>query len=590
MTVKVILQAQNDNNSSETDISIEMSVFPVDYTSTLSNIVYEDKNYNIIVKNDDKTINNFELYINDELIEINNTFIKEPFKRLYGITDIRLEIDNKIFYSTPLCVAINQRNIEYEKSIKKMIDEILSKEQNLLRTKESFQNSREKIKLHKNLNINEEIKLLKRIINTYNKNYLHFSINPYTKCSQIYEKNKTEKLNSIDYKTVQYIAANPHEFRYHNTPTGMTYNKMPITPENTLVKTTIKSLDLYENKQILGFINTISQYVDYKVNEILNIKNEKQIVKTKQNVLTGYKLSTQIIEYYSTAIYVESYNELVKIKQEIISIKNKYENCLKMTTKPIKTIPKPTPIFMEIYHYRQIFSVIKEWFSNERNNIPDPSIILNFPSADKIYELYTLINLYENICNSGYEITNRPINFDYNRHDKIYKPTKFNNTFEFKKDNTRLTLYFQPVVTCSNKNLNNINLCRLNGKNGYYYPDFIIKKETKDKTEYSILDSKWSTLYSIKYENSYKKNWNTWKECIFRYYFSIARTDTASNMERISNLWLVSGKSSSEQIYYHNQNNLAENNPKLKNSMGIVTLTPDDTKLEFNRIIQFIIK
>lgn len=580
MTTTITLKAQDKNIN---DIRIEMSEFPVDFTNFSPHVVYEDKKYTINVNSDNVSNDDIEIYIND--IRVYNTNIPQQFfARLYGLTEIRIETNDIVLYSSPLCIAINERNIAYENSIQQMIEEILSKESSFLCTKDCFENNNKNIHLHKKTDIIEDVRILKKIINTYNSTYQNFLINPYTRCTHVYKKEKTEKLNSLDEKTIQYIALHPNEFNYQNTPTGLTYNKMPIAPRNTLIKTIKKSSGIYENEQILGFLKTLYQYVDIRINEINNIINKKNQIKTKENLIDTYRLSTQIIEYFSNKIYIDSYNELKIIKKEIISLLSKYTNCFGLQAIPIKCIPKPTPVFIEIFHYRQIFSVIKEWFSCEHAKIIDLSMLLNFPSADKIYELYTLINMLEIIHNTGYKEINK-YSFNYRRNDKLYVQTKYANTFEFAKDNQKLILYYQPVVHCANnKQDNGIKLTRTDKKTAYYYPDFIIKKEANKQTEYTILDAKWKTMKTVKDMDL--------KEIVYKYYLSIVRVDT-QDFAPVSNLWLINGKekdsTNNEIIYYHNKNSLSEQNINLKNRLGIVSLMPNYSKQAFNQIIQYFI-
>lgn len=572
--------------------------------SAYSNIVYADAKYNFIIETNAelKKDENISIYVNNEncIIENieqlkNNKYrIKfknnELFNMIFGLTNIILEIDGKIFYSNSLAVAFKNTSkySDYKKSIELMLKYILSKEHSFFNTGKYINNDLKNIKNHKNIEFENEIKLFEEIIEIYHKNYNNFLINPYTKASNSYTVEKIEKLSLIDSKTLQYIAENPENLRFSNIPTGLIFNKLPITPIKSLVKNVIKNIDIYENQQILGFLVYLLNYINDKIKEIESELNKKYTHLYKENLKDGYDLPINIINLYSNRLYDNYHKKFIDIKQKLLTLKVKYLKCFPIQVQPIKTIPRLTPIFSEIFYYNNIFSIIKKWFSHGEFKILNSDIILNFPSADKIYELYSIINIYEYLYNAGYkEIAPRQIyRYFKDNEDYYFTQTKIDNTFEFQRNDEKLYLYYQPVIHCNCKmeRTNNISLCRVDEpwykKDRFYIPDIIIKKAKKDRIQYAIFDSKWSSITNL-------KRYGGLRNCIYKYYSSIVEINS---LEPVSYMWLLSGKSEEKDTIYRHRNSIVcKSNIDFCNQIGIVALNPETDDINFRKIMDKII-
>lgn len=588
------LEIKPERDLINTDL-LELSDSVDEFSDDLTSIVFSDKKYDFSLKNypiaEVKSVN---LYINNNKIKINTKIendsiefstSKPPFYMIYGLADVVIEIDDHVFYSKPVAVAVKNSK-ELEVSICNMIKEILSNDKNLLKTKTINDVNSKNLSRHKSLKYKQELNLINDIINKYEKNFSNFSINPYTRTTNKYTIEKLEKLAYIDYKTLQYITENPQELRYNNKPTGIIYNNLPVIPEKTLIKNTTKDKDIYENRQVLGFLLYLSNYIKNRCNDIKN--NTKTKILKYKNIdknleKEGYILSNSIITLYSKELYKEIYKSFNTCNKRIITLIDKYSKILNINAKPINMIPRPTPIFLEISHYNVLFLMMKKWFSNNKLNIQNLDNILNFPSADRLYELYTLVNLYNCIYDNNYIEIKRE-NYDYleGLSDPYKIRTKIDNTYVFKKNNTKLYLYYQPVIFANIKNRrNDINLCRADFQNRrYFVPDFLIKKVINNIVQYTILDSKWRSQKNLlEYDDGLK-------DTLYKYYCSITNIDDGSH---VSKIWLISGKNNSNSdIYYHIKN--ANNNiDLLQNKFGIVNLSPEINKNSFKYIIDKII-
>ena len=440
--MNLYLEIQNKHNEELdfTKVELAVSANPYDINNlTDYKIVYTDKDYIFRISEDIiQNSSKITIRINDEENEIKSleynkeekTYqftVKKPFNFIYGLISIEILVDENIFFSEFLISAVNDNFFEEnENSLKSMLEEILSSKYDFLKVGSIYAHSQKNISRHKNINLKDEIKLINDIIIVYDKMYSSFSINPCTKSSQTYIIDKTYKLNCFDNKIIQFMTENIQELRYHNMPTGIVYNNIPVIPEKTLIRNKIKDINIYENQQVLGFLELIYAHVNSRIKELEKIQNNA--VNPKNYNIKNYQLPSEIINLLIKSHNNDCEQELIQTRQKILSTKHKYTSSMPIKAEAIKIIPKSTPIFMEIFHYRQIFSIMQKWFSVEKINIPNPNLILNFPNASKIYEFYSLKNIIDNIIESGYIIEeSRKFNYKGNRNFI----TKFNNTFKF---------------------------------------------------------------------------------------------------------------------------------------------------------------
>ena len=112
----------------------------------------------------------------------------------------------------------------------------------------------------------------------------------------------------------------------------------------------------------------------------------------------------------------------------------------------------------------------------------------------------------------------------YGVRNRYFSDTKYNNTFVFTKQETKLTLFFQPVIFGNDSTINGISLYRNTSTNAQqdvrkkggdsYTPDYMIKIEKSGITNYIILDAKFSTTENIRIHQL--------QELVYKYLFSIS--------------------------------------------------------------------
>ena len=121
-----------------------------------------------------------------------------------------------------------------------------------------------------------EIKLLKDIIECYDKNYSYFMRDLKYKLITEVEVDDFNKIKKITPDTIKYISKNPYELQSVNYNTGINILKRNFKPNNVMMCKSKEDYNIYENQVIIGFIITLISYIEKEINVI----NEK--IKSKK--------------------------------------------------------------------------------------------------------------------------------------------------------------------------------------------------------------------------------------------------------------------------------------------------------------------
>lgn len=566
-------------------------------------IVYQDKKYlYIILKNveDIADIEDIELLVNNEIVEIewskkDNQYIliiqrSSPlFLLTYGLTEIVIRVkclsgEERVFFSPPLSVAINKRYVDNIDSLFEMLDVIYQKNSLLL-----FQNKIENRRISTTRNnsknkIEEELELLTAIVQSLNKEYLYFINNAHVLTETQYSVDSIEKLKNIGPKNIQYISMHPEELQKSYNHKGINILNQRFIPDKTLVSISRYTKNTYENKMVMAFIWTLYVHVCNRQEELQKfLLKDKIDIMMDQEIGDDYVLCTKIINQHIKLLYEAYQKNYQKLKNILLEIYNKYSKALLDYPVILNKIPEPTSIFLEIYHYRNVFHLLNLWFGREKENIPHRNMILQFSNADRIYEYYCLLGIHEILNELGYEeILEKRELYNYKVRYSKFSNTENANTFYFVKDKTKITLYYQPVIYSEDSQTqNNIGLFRVDAN--FYTPDFIIKKEKANEkdTSYIILDAKWRNRNTL----LKKENEGGLRDLVYKYLYSVV---DSSSMQCVENLWLLQGKDDSahSDFYIHRRGEISKKkSDKFRMQSGIVRFTPKTGNAGLKRVI-----
>ncbi|MDD6645218.1 MAG: DUF2357 domain-containing protein [Oscillospiraceae bacterium] len=553
----------------------------IDETITENDIiVFDNYNYQFIIQcEDDEILNIDSIYINDEYFECNVQIHNNkatvtspknnmPFIGCYGVAKISIIIEGQEYVSPEISVFVKEEN--QSDNINKMIEYIYNNCENFLY--EKHYKNKQHVGINKFGENSIEVKLnqLDSILNLYSILISFFENSPNSKLINKNEIDSFEKLTTVTPQTLKYITTHVDELEKTKINSGIKFAKQFFQPKNTLVKSVTYTLDTYENNVIVGFLFHLIK----ELNQMKKTVNEA-LTKTKQyRKINGYIESKFFIYQRSKFALEKHINKIEELINKYQQLYYNYKTTLSISGIEIVTVPKFTNVFRNIIPYQQIFEKIYEWFNSGGYNLSQDTLLLSFLNTSKIYEYYCLIRINCYLKNIGY------ILMDSNTYlydeDIYYRNTRYCNTFVFKKEDTEITVYFQPKISTGlgNKKRNNISLFRNSThsvrnaakKGSYYSPDYIIKISKYNKVNYFILDAKFSEQKKVKeYQMS---------ELVFKYLFSISSFE---ENEKLSGMYILCGRT---------DNNRITDLHDISDSIGVITIPVaklfDITTLEEN--------
>ena len=189
---------------------------------------------------------------------------------------------------------------------------------------------------------------------------------------------------------------------------------------------------------------------------------------------------------------------------------------------------------------------------------------------------------------AGFELESRE-GYAYKGHHASILPENF-NTFYFTKGDTQVAIFYEPIIN-GKRNLgdNGIGLYRntsiafpkqwqidrlLNeetnaAQSSHYCPDYVIKIHKKDRTDYIILDAKFSKIETVK---------GVYLPCLaYKYLFSVS---PLGDTDHILGMCLVNGKSSETDDKIFDVYDLAEEGHQICPFASILTLTENSVENE----------
>ena len=276
--------------------------------------------------------------------------------------------------------------------------------------------------------VQAKIQLLNEIVEKLKTLFPLFKNSPYSKLINKNVIAPFEKLRDITPNTMVYISTHVDELQRVNINSGIKFNNQFFQPKTTLVKSVQYTTDIYENRVIVGFILKII----VELGEMLSLVEKSLLSVGQCRKINGYIESKYFI-YQRSRIALEKYRtDIIKLQSEFNVIYFSYQKILNTSKIQLTSAPEFTNVFKNIIQYRQMFEIMYKWFNSGRYNLAKEEFILSFISTSKIYEYYCLLKINSMFITNGYEFKNGYI-FTYPE-DKYYKNTRYNNTFNFCKN------------------------------------------------------------------------------------------------------------------------------------------------------------
>ncbi len=466
-----------------------------------------------------------------------------PFLFSYFTEEIEILCDGRSLYTNPVRVLIPE-NAVYMEQLCHMHDFIQEKEKsfglNIFSKKSNYTKfSQEHAQERQDV---YDFKLLHEICTSLQENYSAFAHNAQKQTQAQKYVGPTHKLRNIHKSTIQYMLNHPQHLG-QDSKGCIPYADKVYSPQKTLLQRAQYHYDIYENQVILSFIAMLLRYVQRKIHLL---KDHKSVCPVDDYVYSSFEsLYAQYMENKFQALY------------ETLSLwHRKYERVIPSEEKILYAMPRPSAIFLEVRHYRNIFANIKKWFFHGGFDTPTQLCMPFYPSADKIYEYYCLFHLLEALksvsseqkieCEKGESIC-----------EDAPQDTHTKSIFTFSLENgNSVTLYYQAIVQ-KKENASHLGLYfserdipERDIPEGEiperYIPDFILKYTKGTCTRYGVFDAKWKAQkgkYGILDDG-------TWEDMRHKYVQGIRTMDE----KMLSLFWLLQGKPTQQYVdeaYYH---------------------------------------
>lgn len=552
------------------------------FDSGSGEFVYNDHAYSVSVTDDcDNIISIDKIFVNNEIIEdVPSLSRGKPsciFIECFGVIKIEVVIGDELYITNNTRVVMKEESVN--KNILNMIEYIYDNCDDYLY--EEHKNSKYGVGVmpNKNISIDTKLSLLGQIYDVYIRGYNILKHSSQTKLIHTNKIGNFSELQSIRPNTINYIVNHPEELQPVNYNSGISVNKQYYEPQKTLVQSVTYSYDIYENQVIVGFLKTIIKDLEeIKLTVEARKKRDMSPYRRDGYIDSAYYIytrNTKMLDAYTSVL-----NEwIAKMKKLFIA----YKKILNVSDLHVIQLPKYTNIFKRIMPYNMMFEKMLKWFGSGNYDLAKSDLLLSFMSISKIYEYYCLLKINRSLEKCGYKLISG-IPFKYTE-NKYYRNTNYNNTFKFSKNAFNVTVYYQPIIygkTKGRERPNDISIFRNTTisikeptalallddskaqQGNYYTPDYLIKINKDNITNYYILDAKHSSPDHIKrYQLPY---------LVFKYLFSIS---SLSNDNHISGMCILCGKTKVNSS--ENLNNIADEfNIKISPNAYILNVTGDD--------------
>lgn len=469
-------------------------------------LLFENYLYKLII-HFEETVENAELFVGDYSVPLLYNENKDCFETekelvfggCFDLAYVSVNIDDgngneKVYYTDYLRIATTKQT---SKQIDKMLEEIENSLPNFLEV--CFSRSRKKSGLIKNdvRSIWNTLKIIDDIITIYDENCGYFSNHKKSSVEQIPAIVDVKSMHKINQDSLIWIASNPDNLISSHKQDGINVNEKKYIPAKVKTQISRYSYNVYENKVVLGFLNSVIKYIEDQLvgfeREMLELESIPESIVTQ--LPNTHELTGRCIFIYYKGV-VEKFLQKRNLLQEIY---NKYVRILECEPELVYNTPKLTNTFKQVYHYRLCYECMVKWYEAGDYSLDYLNYLFKLKTLSRIFEYYCLIKMQSALSKCGYSfIESERIVYDLENDNE-----EINNKYVFSGRGQEVTLLYEPTIWTSKMN-QSINLYSTGynfskGKwNDCWTPDFVIKISTGIKEYYYILDAKYSNEQNVK--------------------------------------------------------------------------------------------
>ena len=469
-------------------------------------ILLENHYYKAIIRGCDFS-SNVELYIGDYNVPLRlnadiDCYETEKTTLFSGCFDLvnmcvyekGLDGSEHGYYSSFIRVATKKQTVQ---QVTQMLNEIERNIPNFLEVCFSKNQKEAGLKNNDYRSIWNTLKILNDIVGIYNENCGYFTNHKKASVEPVSAIVDVTEMQRIDFDGLKWIVNNPDNLMRTNEKTGIIFRNKEYVPRKVKTYLSKYSYDLYENQVVLGFLNSVYEYVSDEINQFnreiseLNDAPEKIAVQ----IPNTYELTTRCVYVYYQGVI----HRLQEVQDEIFQLYNRYYKIMECSPAEVYGIPKFTNTFKQVYQYRMVFEVINNWYSSGDYAFEHLNYLFKLKTLSRIFEYYCLIKFQLCITGCGFKLkaTDRIVS------DPEEDLEEINNKYLFTGANKTLELLYEPSVWTDKLN-GEVNLYSTGYNfskaiwNQAWTPDFVIKITADENEYYYIIDAKYSKEENVK--------------------------------------------------------------------------------------------
>ena len=332
--------------------------------------------------------------------------------------------------------------------------------------------------------------LIGRILQVYAQQHRFFEKSARFQLQHHERMTAIARVEAVTYRTLEFIANHPEELMPVKHIAGIRFRGKSYFPRRTVDETHQKTFDIFENRSLIAFLRTI----------LLSVETLEQSFASKDQ-------SAQMTLFHNTV--ASAFRSRGKLQTQLRRHIAAYLKLFAIDPPPaLKSLPAPTPIFMSSVPYRQIYELMRQWFSAQAPTVSEIRFLLKLSQSSRLYEHYVLLQPLT-VFGGTTEIVKRRIH--YADAPKQYRGTDACNVYTFFYRETEITLYYEPFIPAGTSQIpNEVGLVRTmtfeffpsgypigNTNSVCWTPDFVIRLRNETGTRYWLADAKYSTWPTV---------------------------------------------------------------------------------------------
>ncbi len=322
-------------------------------------------------------------------------------------------------------------------------------------------------------------------IDLLHQNFQSFSHNRISRIEPAYHVEQNSRIGRIDDRSIQWLCANMElsDAKSGSPSRLIEFSGRRLNIERLLVDERMASLDVYENRVMLGFIHDIGYVLSrLRIEALGDVRKDNFGVRKDRSFPNLNKsFNKALLKTYQP--YISAINKLFSNYQSLLY---NFEQSFG-PIEPIVEKPRITPTFSSVPGYREYFVAAQQWYSRKGTDKLFSSITSKVKGIWEVYELFCLIRMLEALDTMGFKmVSSRRHPAEQGQEDKIH------NIFELGRDDGKsITAFYGPRIRSNLDGISSLQL--VDTFKDLKEPDFVLQVEELGKaTSWLILDAKFS--------------------------------------------------------------------------------------------------